>query len=44
MLVAWGSQGGMRYRITVSYAGAVDPLGEHHLAQLVAWWACRAPA
>src|SRR5918911_4115612 len=33
----------MRYRITVNNAGAVDPLREHHLAQLVAWWACRAP-
>jgi hypothetical protein len=34
----------MRYRITATYAGAVDPLTEGHLAPLVAWWTRRAPA
>jgi hypothetical protein len=34
----------MRYRITATYAGAVDPLAEDEVAQLVGWWTRRAPA
>jgi hypothetical protein len=33
----------MRYRITATYAGAVDPLAEDQVAQLVGWWTRRAP-
>jgi hypothetical protein len=34
----------MRYRFTATYAGAVDPLAEDEVAQLVGWWTRRAPA
>jgi hypothetical protein len=33
----------MRYRITATYAGTVEPLVEDHVAQLVGWWTRRAP-
>jgi hypothetical protein len=33
----------MRYRLTATYAGAVDPLAEDDVAQLVGWWARRTP-